>query len=271
MRTSVLLLLAALPAGLPAQSRKPQLPPHPNQPATQEIQTEQVVAPKQAPPVPSPQVVAPGRMEPEQVKALAHRIWLAQYRLNDLLSQVHPEKWKMSPGVLQSFNQSMDSLHKALEAQEGWRGQLETRPDSLYLGFMTYVAISAALPRVEGVAQIVAKYENGSFGAQYSQAGNQLFDLQQILEPHLAALLKNQDNAFLVVQNNLASCQSELSLAEHNKGGRATPIANIAPEFKGHGRAAHSANSASGAKHGAAKSTPAHNPSTSPPQKIQKK
>jgi hypothetical protein len=104
---------------------------------------------------------------------------------------------------------------------------------------MTYVAISALLPRVDGLAHSVSHYENGSFGAQYSQTGNQLFDLQQTLEPHLASLLKAQDGALLVVQNNLASCQSQLGFAEHGMQGHATPIANIAPEFKGHGRAAH--------------------------------
>ena len=230
-------LLAAFPMSLAGQSRKPQLPPHPNAPASQEVETEKVTAPTEAPPSVSAQVTMPGHMEPEQVKALAHRIWLAQFRLTDLLTQVHPEKWKMTPPMLQSFNESMDSLHKALEAEEGWRGQLEKRPDSLYLGFMTYVAISALLPRVDGLAHSISHYENGSFGAQYSQTGNQLFDLQQTLEPHLASLLKTQDNALLVVQNNLASCQNQLGFAEHGMQGHATPIPNIAPEFKGHGRA----------------------------------
>ena len=89
----------------------------------------------------------------------------------------------------------MESLRKALAAEEDWRSQFEARPDSLYLGFQTYVAISAVLPRVDGVAHSVSQYENPSFGAQYSQSANQLFDLQQLIEPHLAYLLKNQDNA----------------------------------------------------------------------------
>jgi len=240
MKSSVFILLfAVFPLSLAGQSRKPQLPPHPNAPASQEVETEKVTAPKEAPPSVSAQVTLPGHMEPEQVKALAHRIWLAQFRLTDLLTQVHPEKWKLTPSMLESFNESMDSLHKALDAEEGWRSQLEKRPDSLYLGFMTYVAISAVLPRVDGLAHSVSHYENGSFGAQYNQTGNQLFDLQQTLEPHLASLLKTQDNALLVVQNNLASCQNQLGFAEHGMQGHATPIPNVAPAFKGHGRAAH--------------------------------
>ena len=179
-----------------------------------------------------------GDMEPEQVKALMHKIWLAQYRLNDLLTQVHPEKWKMPLTTRQSFDQSQESLRQALAAEEDWRSQFEARPDSLYLGFQTYVAISAVLPRVDGVAHSVSKYENASFGAQYSQSANQLFDLQQLIEPHLAYLLKNQDNVLLIAQTNLASCQNELNFAEHNKEGHATPMKNIAPDFKGRKRTA---------------------------------
>ena len=160
------LFVAVCPLTALGQSspKKTPLPPHPNGPASQEIQTETIVAPGQTPAVPSPQASATGYMEPAQVKALTHKIWLAQYRLNDLLTQVHPEKWKMSPAARQSFDQSLESLRKALAAEEDWRSQFEARPDSLYLGFQTYVAISAVLPRVDGVAHSVSQYENASFG-----------------------------------------------------------------------------------------------------------
>ncbi len=178
-------------------------------------------------------------MDPGQIKTLMHRIWLAQYHLSDLLTQVHPENWRISFATRQSFNQSLDSLRKSVTAEENWRGQYDVRPDSLYLGFETYMAMGAVLPRVDGVAKSVSQYENPSFGGQFTQAANQLFDLQQVLEPHLEYLLKNQDNAMLVIQNNLASCQNELSFAEHNKEGHATPMKNIVPEFKGRKKNAH--------------------------------
>jgi len=235
------LFVAAAPLGAFGQSpaQKPPAPQHPSTPASQEITTEQIAAPTQVPPITSTQTNLPGRLEPEQVKALAHKIWLAQFRLNDLLAQVHPEKWKMPPEAQKSFDQSLDSLRKALAAEEEWRSQFEARPDSLYLGFQTYVAISAVLPRVDGVAHSVSHYENASFGAQYSQSANQLFDLQQAIEPHLAFLLKNQDNVLVVAQSNLASCENQLNTAMSGKQAPAIPMKNITPEFKGHGRAAH--------------------------------
>jgi hypothetical protein len=261
------LYVAVCPLAILGQTstQKTPLPPHPNLPASEEIQTEKIVVPGQTPAPPSAQAGAAGHLEPEQVKALAHKIWLAQYRLNDLLAQVHPEKWKMPPAARQSFDQSMESLRKALAAEEDWRSQFEARPDSLYLGFQTYVAISAVLPRVDGVAHSVAHYENASFGAQYSQSANQLFDLQQLIEPHLANLLKNQDNVLLVGQTNLASCENELNFAEHNKEGRATPMKNIAPVFQGHGRAAHTATAAARAKPAETKGKATGKPAAKPP------
>jgi hypothetical protein len=265
------LMLAALPLKIMGQSsQKNSQVPHPNAPATQEIQTEQVDVPKQPPAVSLAPANAPDRQEVEQVKTLAHRIWLAEFRLNDLLSQVKPDKWKMTPGVRQSFNETLDSLHKSVANLESWRVQFEMRPDSLYLGFMTYVSLSAVLPRVDGIARSVSSNENGSFGAQFSQAENQLFDLQQQVEPHLAVLLKNQDNVLLMSQSNLATCQNQLNFSEHGREGKAVPMKNIAPVFQGHPRTSHPAASNSAAKPGESKVPAGNTPSQKPPDKTQK-
>lgn len=268
------LFVAVCPLALLGQSSTPgkPLPPHPSGPAPEEVQTEKIVAPGQASAIRTAQTPATAYMEPEQVKALMHKIWLAQYRLNDLLAQVHPEKWKMPAAAQQSFGQSLESLHKAVATEEDWRGMFEARPDSLYLGFQTYVAISAVLPRVDGVAHAVSQYENASFGAQYSQSANQLFDLQQQMESHLAYLLKNQDTVLLAGQTNLASCQNELNFAEHNKEGHATPMKNIAPEFKGRHVTAHATAPAGGAKKKTpAKGKAAAKPAANATNKTQKK
>ena len=170
-------------------------------------------------------------MEPAQVKALAHKIWIAEYRITDLLAQVHPEKWKTSNVTRNSFNQTLENLHKTLEGLEEWRAQFEKRPDGMYFGFQTYAAANAALPRLDGVARAVSQFENPSLGAQYSQAGNQLFDLQQALQPYVAYLLRNPDQLLYVAQTNLAGCQNELGNALRGQGGPAKPLKNTFVEF----------------------------------------
>ena len=265
-------LVAACPLFVFSQTsgQKATPPAHPNAPATDQIQTETIASPGQTPAIPSAQTGAAARMEPTQIKALAHKIWLAQFRLNDLLAQVHSEKWTMPPAVRQSFDQSLDSLRKSLAAQEDWRSQFEARPESLYLGFQTYIAISAVLPRIDGVAQSVSRYENASFGVQYAQSANQLFDLQQQIVPHLTFLLKNQDDFLLIAQTNLASCQNELNYAERNKEGQATPMKNIAPEFKGHSASSRHATHAASTK-SAPKAKTTAKPAANSPDQAQKK
>jgi hypothetical protein len=170
-------------------------------------------------------------MEPVQVKALAHKIWIAEYRITDLLTQVHPEKWKASNVTRNSFNQTLENLHKALEGLEEWRAQFEKRPDSMYFGFRTYAGMNAALPRLDGVARAASQFENSSLGAQYTQAGKQLFDLQQALQPYVAYLLRNPDQLLYAAQTNLAGCQNELGNALRGQVEPAKPLKNTFVEF----------------------------------------
>jgi len=186
----------------------------------------------QPPPIPQPRN-APGFMEPAEVQALAHKIWMAEFRINDLLTQVHPEKWKASNIARNTFIQTLDNLHRALDGLEEWRAQFERRPDSLYFGFQTYAAMSAALPRLSGISRTAGQFENSSLGAQYDQAGNQLFDLEQALQPYIAYLLRNPDQALTVAQTNLAGCQKQLGNALRGQTEPATPLKNTFVEFHG--------------------------------------
>jgi len=253
MKPSVLVLLFAfIPLTVRAQSTVHKAPPDKPlvAPVTQEIETEKIGAPATTPPPVTATVPpgTPGYLEPAQVKALLHKLWLTQFRINDLLAQLQPEKWRIPDVARKSFGQTLESLHQALSSEEDWRAQFDVRPDSLYLGFQTYAAINSVLPRLEGVAQSVAQYENPSFGGQYSQAANQLFDMQQALQPHVAFLLKNQDGVMLAAQTNLASCQNELGFAMHSRQEKATPMKNIAPVFKGGKHAQPATESAGGTK-----------------------
>lgn len=176
---------------------------------------------------------AEGFLEPAQVKELLHKLWLAQYRINDLLTEVHPERWKLPEAARLSFNEMLAALHQQLGALEEWRGQFDARPDSAHLGYETYRAIGGVLPRLDGVARSITRQENPSLGAQFSQAGNQLFDLQQTLGLYLGLLLSSQDQILLATQSNLAACQNQLSAAMRGRAEPVKPMKNVLPEFKG--------------------------------------
>jgi hypothetical protein len=205
----------------------------PQQAATPEIQVE-TVAPSQAPP-PSTQTAPAGEgfMEAQQVKELLHRLWLVQYRINDLFSEVHPERWKMPEGARASFQDSFGALRAQMEALAAWRGQFDARPESMYLGFMTHASMDAILPRLDGVTRIITQRENASLGAQFSQAGNQLFDLQQGLQPYLVYLLRNQDQVLYAAEANLAGCETRLGAVMRRQSEPAKVLKNVVPDFKG--------------------------------------
>lgn len=231
-----LLLAFALATSLYGfQAQEPAKPPapaplaSPSAPASPASQAPQAAA--QAPAAPQPTGDA-GYLDPAQLKALLHKIWLIEYRTNDLLTDVHPEKWKIPDDVRHSFNEALDNLRGALTSQEDWRAQFEKRPDSLYLGFQTFVSMTAVQPRLDAVARGVSQYENRSLGAQYSQAENQLFDLQQALQPALEYLLRNQDQLMVAAQTNLASCQNELGFAMQKRAGPAKPMKNVFTEYR---------------------------------------
>ena len=222
----VLVLSSWCPAGAAQQASSPPAAP---------VETENVET-SQAPPsaVRMPPSAAPeGMMEASQVKELLHRLWLAEYRINDLLTEVHPDRWKISGTARASFGETLDALRQQMSALEGWRGQFEGRPDSMYLGYMTHASIDAILPRLDGVTRLITQRENPSLGAQFSQAGNQLFDVQQGLQPYLASLLRSQDQMFNATQTNLAACENRLGAALRGQSEPAKIIKNIVPDFKG--------------------------------------
>jgi hypothetical protein len=194
----------------------------------------EVVTPREN--LPASAQVAPageGFMEPQQVKDLLKRVYLIEFRINDLFTQVRPESWNLPESSRQSFQDSFGALQNQMTALEEWRVQLDGRPDSMYLAYMMHASIDAILPRLDGVTRIITQRENASLGAQFSQAGNQLFDLQQALQPYLVYLLRNQDQQLYAAQSNLVACQQRLGAAEASRQEPAKVLKNVVPDFKG--------------------------------------
>jgi hypothetical protein len=239
MRSKTQILCCALlfgisvSSGLAQQPAKDQTPP--KQAAgdrTAPVPQTETIPPPQPAQTPQP-VKDPGFMEPAQVKSLANKIWAVEFRINDLLTQVQPKRWKTSDVTRNSFNQTLENLHKGLDVLEEWRARFEKRPDGMYFGFQAYAAVNAVLPRLDGVARAVSQFDNPSIGAQYSQAASQLFDLQQTLQPYVAYLLRSPDQALYMAQTNLAGCQNELGNAFRGQAEPAKPLKNTFVEFHG--------------------------------------
>ncbi|MBI1983703.1 MAG: hypothetical protein HYS61_05855 [Acidobacteria bacterium] len=178
------ILACGLPAWAGASQEAPSAIEQPaagHEPESMTPQTETVEAAEPAAADQTATPLAEGGMEAAQAKELLHTIWLAEFRINDLLTEVRPEGWKMAEVTRDSFQEMLGALRRQLESLEAWRGQFDARPDSAYLAYQTYAAISSVLPRLDGVGRSISHHENPSFGAQFSQAGTKLFDAQQTL------------------------------------------------------------------------------------------
>lgn len=210
-----------------AKSPAAQNPPQSN--SSQDIQTQKIESPPANPAQPATLNNVTGSMQAAEVKDLLTKVRFSEYRIKDLLTDVRPARWKMPDATLESFNQTLKTLHEQVNALEQWRGQFEQRTDSLYLAFQTYSTINAVLPRLNGVAQSIGEHETAGYAAQFSKAWDQLFDLQQSIGHYVSSLMQTEDQVLVDYTNNIASCQESLSAAMRGKSSRATTMRNSQP------------------------------------------
>jgi hypothetical protein len=189
-------------------------------------ETERIKPPAE---LPIPMVKEPGFMDPPALQALLHQVLLTEYRVNDLLADVHPEHWKLPEAVRSAVGNSVTEIRSQMHDMDHWRGELEKRPASAYLVFETYQALSTLPPRLDALARLVSENESPSFGAEYAAVGNRFLDAQQTLGSYLGYLLRNQDQIVAAMEGNLSTCQRELGEAMRGRGPKATPIPNERP------------------------------------------
>ena len=189
-------------------------------------QTEPVKAPSE---LPVPMVKEPGSMDNSEVLALLHQVRLAEFHVNDLLADVHPERWKMPEAMRSSVGNSVADVRSQMNAMEAWRAELEKRPTSAYLAFETYQGLAALPPQLDALARLVSENDTPSFGAEYAAAGNRFLDAAQTIGLYLGFLLRNQDQIVTAMEGNLSTCQRELGEAMRGRAPKATPIPNARP------------------------------------------
>lgn len=196
--------------------------------ASQEIQTQKIAVPAQAEqPVTIGNVT--GSLQADEVRAMLKQVRFSEYRINDLLTDVHPEKWNLPATTLASFRQTLETLRQQVGALEQWRGQFEQRTDSLYLGFQTYSTMNAVLPRLSGVTHSIAEHETAEYAAQFSRAADKLFDLQQNIGRYVSSLMQTEDQVLVDYTSNMAACQRSLSEAMRGKSARPKYMRNSQP------------------------------------------
>ena len=211
---------------LRSSAAKPQATP--GQPSTQEAagpapQTERIAAPS-APPPPATRVEEVGSMTPEQVKSLLHRIYVAAFRLNDLLTQVQPGRWKVPEPVRDHFNLSVARLRSDLKTLEASQTEFAEQTDSTYAGYQTYEAIPAVLSDLKVVHRDINLFEDRNIAGLFDQPAQWLDESQQALKTYLDFMLRNRNQVVRTYEANLASCQNTLNYAMRSQSAPARPM-----------------------------------------------
>ena len=201
--------------------------------ASEQIQTEKIKVPEYLQAPPHSMANQPGYMEPAQTHALLSKLWQAEARVKDLLTQVHPEGMKMPAAALARFNSNLDVLRHNLDALEKSREQFDGKVDSEYLGFETYAGISEVLPPLERLTATVSRYNNLTLEGEFNQAWNDMLTMQQSLKPYLSFLLRNHDQIFLTMETNLYGWQNQLGYQGRKAAGSAKYMRNVLPDVKG--------------------------------------
>src|SRR5438046_3129754 len=117
--------------------------------------------------------------KPEETQALLQKIYMAAFRINDLLTLLRPDQWKMGDAERKSFSQTLDSLRDQLKTLEQWRYQLMAQPQNTSVADKTSAALDAVRTSVEAFARAVGQYDSPGAGAEYKGAAETLSGLAQ--------------------------------------------------------------------------------------------
>ena len=202
-------------------------------PGGKTLETERITAP-QAPPTPltSMAAVTPP-LTHAQVKAILYKLYISEFRIQDLLSQERPAQWKAPQSDRILLSQSQQTMLAQLRQVEKWRALFSEYPDNVYYAFQTYLSVLKLFHPLWLFSNQVSQYESANLGSDYRRRANDLEANLNDLLPYVSFILKNEAETTQMFQADLANCQNELGYAMHGAVRSATPIRNIVPAFQG--------------------------------------
>ncbi len=210
--------LNAQPAGLPGGKT---------------LETERIIAPQALPaPLSSMAAVTPP-LTHAQVKAILYKLYISEFRIQDLLNQERPAQWKAPKSDRILLSQSQKTMLAELRQIEKWRALFSEYPDNVYYAFQTYLSVLKLFHPLWLFSGQVSQYESANLGSDYRRRANDLEANLNDLLPYVSFILKNEAETTQMFQADLASCQNQLGYAMHGAIRSATPIRNVVPVFQG--------------------------------------
>jgi hypothetical protein len=196
------------------------------------LKTERISAAAPPPPV----QYLPGLTPPltsAQVKAVLYQIYTSIYRVRDLLTQEHPDRWKASLPERAAANQTRASVLSEARELEKWREMFSEYPDNMYYAFQLYRSVQELAQPLQAFSLGVDRYESATLASDYSRRAGDLQASLSDLIPYINFFLQHESHSIDLYQSDLATCQNRLSYAMHGFIHPAIPMKNIVPDFKG--------------------------------------
>lgn len=178
----------------------------------------------QSTPPPATTVEEAGYLLPDQVKPLLHRLYVATFRINDLLSQVHPGRWKVPEPVRDYFNLRVAAFQRDAKTLEAARSQFAEETDDPYLGYRVYEAIPAVVSDLKSAEAEVGEFAGAKATAPFEQPGQWIEQSRAALGTYVDFLMRNRSQVIHTYEANLASCQNTLNYALRGEHGPAQPM-----------------------------------------------
>lgn len=123
--------------------------------------------------------------QPDQVKTLLLKIFMASARVHDLASLASSAHWKMSEAEQALLQQQVEQSESELKTLEKWRYQFLYHPDDSAAGGQTLAAITALIPEIERIAQTANQYGGAATASQFKQPLGELAHLRDSLHSAL--------------------------------------------------------------------------------------
>jgi len=177
-----------------------------------------------------------------------YKAYIPAFRLQDLLSQEHPDQWRAPQADRTAFQDSAKTLSDRIAELEKWRDQLDSHPSSLEAAFEAYVSLGKLVGPADAVGRLVGQYGDPKAGAEYGQRAEQVEESRDQLEPYLDYLLRHHDHTTGAIERDFVTCENQLSYAMRPAVQRAAAMKNINPVFQGRGRRTARASQSEGKK-----------------------
>jgi hypothetical protein len=166
-----------------------------------------------------------GQIGADQPRSILRQIYLAAFRLQDLLTLLKPDLWHLDDAARKEYDQQLDKVRSDLKAVEDAQNQYANQPQNGELGNQTNSAVSTLLASAGDLLNPTSQHLTSAELSPYMQAVEQLSKQQQSLTTYLAYV--TQESQRQVAAANAAAKAQGLETVQVNASSTPPPATSV--------------------------------------------